>query len=191
MTQSSDVRVDVTVLKSWLQHDKNIASLCRRCVRTALEVAAAVLPKRHFIHKNVQTIEISVVLSSDARVRTLNRTYRGQDKPTNVLSFPAVDDGNVIQDPLLLGDIILAFATTQREAKAEFKTLRAHTAHLVVHGVLHVLGYDHGLERDALRMEQMERRILARLGIADPYAGTTVLEKARPQKSRQQSTRKR
>ena len=111
--------------------------------------------------------ELSVVLSDDARVRDLNRTYRRKDKPTNVLSFPA---GAVRPDGVtLLGDVVLAFETCASEAKAQGKTLRAHLAHLVVHGVLHLLGHDHLRARQAERMEALERAVLARLGIADPY----------------------
>jgi probable rRNA maturation factor len=119
-------------------------------------------------------IELGITLSDDATVRELNREHRGQDKPTNVLSFPLCDaDGGFEPEapgaPLLLGDVILAYETVAAEAAAQGKRLADHTAHLVVHGVLHLLGHDHATDADADAMEQRETAILAGLGIADPY----------------------
>ena len=105
------------------------------------------------------------MLGGDALIRRLNRTYRGKDKPTNVLSFPS--DEMALP---LLGDVIVAQGVTAREARSENKALGAHFSHLVVHGVLHLLGYDHGCERDAAVMERLESAIMAQLGFADPYA---------------------
>ena len=112
--------------------------------------------------------EISVVLTSDIEQRVLNRDYRGIDKPTNVLSFPQIEPHAPVSG--LLGDIILARETVEREAAEEGKSLADHVSHLVVHGFLHVLGYDHIAEDEALHMEGLETQILATLGIADPYA---------------------
>lgn len=121
-----------------------------------------------------RTAEISVALADDALVRRLNRDYRGKDKPTNVLSFPLLDGEGGIEEgegvPILLGDVILAHETVAREAREQGKTFEEHVAHLVVHGVLHLLGYDHETDEDADRMERLETRILDRLGMADPYA---------------------
>lgn len=111
--------------------------------------------------------EVSAVLTDDARIQALNSRWRGQDKPTNVLSFPAPEDP---AEPRFLGDIVLAFETIRREAQQEEKALLHHLAHLAVHGTLHLLGYDHEHESDAIRMEDQERKILSRLGISDPYA---------------------
>ncbi|WP_112661991.1 rRNA maturation RNase YbeY [Microvirga flavescens] len=117
--------------------------------------------------------EISLLLADDARVQELNRDFRGKDKPTNVLSFPApeppegFDGGNF--GPRHLGDIALAYETLVREAEAEAKPLAHHYAHLIVHGVLHLLGYDHEVEEDAQIMEALEVKALATLGIDDPY----------------------
>ncbi len=113
--------------------------------------------------------EIGVLLVDDAAILALNARWRDQAKPTNVLSFPAprsVAPGA----PCFLGDIVLAFETIEREARAEGKTMDAHLAHLTVHGILHLRGHDHEAEAEAQAMERLETRILAALGIADPYA---------------------
>jgi probable rRNA maturation factor len=116
-------------------------------------------------------LEISLVLANDAEVQKLNKHYRGQDKPTNVLSFAALDDGMDIPDvgPILLGDVILALETTVAEAQSEGKTLTEHVSHLVVHGIMHLLGFDHEEEGEAEEMEGLERMTLAKLGLPDPY----------------------
>jgi probable rRNA maturation factor len=112
--------------------------------------------------------EIAIALSSDAAVRELNARFRGQDKPTNVLSFPspAFEDE---EDAPPSGDIIIAFETVTREAADEGKPLLHHLAHLAVHGLLHLAGHDHDIDSDAEAMEAMERRILESLDIPDPY----------------------
>ncbi|HEX2725627.1 MAG TPA: rRNA maturation RNase YbeY [Beijerinckiaceae bacterium] len=134
-------------------------ALARRAVDAALAVAANA-PR--------DPLEISVLLSDDASVRDLNRRWRGLDKPTNVLSFPAS------APPLPggarpLGDLVLAWETVAREAKEEGKLVADHLTHLVVHGTLHLLGYDHETEHEAETMEAREIEALARLGIANPY----------------------
>ena len=115
--------------------------------------------------------EVSLLLCDDAAIRDLNHQWRGQDKPTNVLSFPAADEPGAMP---LLGDIAIAFETLVREATEEDKPLAAHFCHLVVHGLLHLLGYDHENEFEAEVMEGHERAILAELGIEDPYRLTVV-----------------
>jgi probable rRNA maturation factor len=110
--------------------------------------------------------ELAVVLTDDAAIRLLNRRWRGIDAATNVLSFPTKNAGG---KPPLLGDIVLAHETVAREAKAEHKPFAHHVAHLVVHGFLHLVGYDHERDQDAERMETAERDILRRMAIADPY----------------------
>lgn len=111
---------------------------------------------------------VSVLLADDAALRALNRDWRGKDKQTNVLSFPAPQGGEV------LGDIALAAETVAAEAQAQGKAFSAHMAHLLAHGFLHLLGYDHEIEAEAEAMEARERVILASLGLPDPYAEVVV-----------------
>jgi len=107
------------------------------------------------------TGETTIAFADDATIRPLNAQYRGKDKPTNVLSFPGIDGG---------GDVILALETVRKEAEIQGKSLPDHTTHLIAHGILHLMGYDHETGRaDARRMERLERSVLAGLGIADPY----------------------
>lgn len=115
-----------------------------------------------------EDFEVSVMLCDDAAIRELNRTWRAKDKPTNVLSFPAPEQPGVT-GPRHLGDIALAYETLVRESEEESKELAHHYAHLIVHGVLHLLGYDHETEEEAEIMEGLEVKALASLGIADPY----------------------
>ena len=118
--------------------------------------------------------EISMVFGDDALVQGLNREFRNQDRPTNVLSFALKDGADPAPPrgpggPVMLGDVVLAYDTVTREAREQSKSPHDHTLHLVVHGVLHLMGYDHETEADARVMERMEQRVLADLGIADPY----------------------
>jgi probable rRNA maturation factor len=113
---------------------------------------------------------MNVLLCDDARIRELNRQFRSIDKPTNVLSFPAPP--MKIGTTTVLGDVAISFETVAREAFEEKKSLAAHTTHMAIHGMLHLLGYDHDTVQEAEAMEGIERRILARLGFADPYAGS-------------------
>lgn len=114
--------------------------------------------------------ELSLVFSDDAHIRELNAGWRGKDKPTNVLSFPAFPISGGGSLPPMLGDIILAAETVSREAELERKPLENHISHLVIHGLLHLLGYDHETDAEAEEMEAAERAALARLAIPDPYA---------------------
>ncbi|HEX8374556.1 MAG TPA: rRNA maturation RNase YbeY, partial [Geminicoccaceae bacterium] len=116
-------------------------------------------------------VEVSVLLADDAHVRELNRVWRGVDKPTNVPSFPAREPGEPwpAEGPAHLGDVAVALETVLREAAAEGKAPGDHLAHLVVHGTLHLLGHDHDADAEADAMEALEVRVLAGLGVADPY----------------------
>lgn len=135
-------------------------------VEDALDEVADVISRRF----DLGDAEAAVALSSDDRVRALNLTYRGKDKPTNVLSFPASEQAMPAGAPRHLGDIVLAAETVAREAAAEGKPPRHHLQHLVVHGLLHLLGYDHESEAEAREMEALEVEILRELGVPDPYA---------------------
>ncbi len=134
-------------------------ALARRAVEAALALA---------LGGPAGPVAVSVLFADDAAVRELNRTWRGEDKPTNVLSFPALQPAGA-PGPRALGDLALAFETLAREAQAEGKPLADHAAHLIVHGVLHLVGYDHQTEAQAEAMEALEVEALARLGIANPY----------------------
>jgi probable rRNA maturation factor len=112
---------------------------------------------------NAPDATLTILLGDDKTLRRLNKAFRGKDKATNVLSFPA-------NTPLYLGDVAIAYGVTAAEARTANKSLADHAAHLAVHGVLHLLGYDHETERQARAMESLECAILAELGIADPYA---------------------
>ena len=146
--------------------------LAERAAAAALTVAAET-PTHVDAPTNMDTppdVEVSLVLCDDAFIRALNKTWRGKDQPTNVLSFPteATAPG---AGPALLGDIVVAFETSAREAAEEGRGLDDHLAHLIVHGMFHLLGYDHEDEREADVMEGLEVRALEMLGIASPYAG--------------------
>lgn len=114
--------------------------------------------------------ELSLVFTNDHDIRKLNAQWRNIDKPTNVLSFPAFDIAPGNTPGPLLGDIVLAHETVTREADNENKSINDHLTHLLVHGLLHLVGYDHQTDDEAEQMEQLEREILSNLGIADPYA---------------------
>ena len=143
--------------------------LVRRAAEAA--IAESAFPQ---LATSKRAIEVSVLLTGDAEVRDLNGEYRGKQQPTNVLSFPMADpedlrDTNIAEPELLLGDIILAHGICQAEAAEKGLRLEDHAAHLVVHGTLHLLGYDHHSDEDAADMEEREVRALQRLGIANPY----------------------
>jgi len=128
-------------------------------VRKAIAEATRVVP-----HKRA---EMAVVLTDDTAMRALNKRWRGKDKPTNVLSFPAQTTLGAAAPHL--GDIVIAFEITALEAEREGKPFAHHLTHLAVHGYLHLLGHDHETDREAEAMERLETKILARIGIPDPY----------------------
>ena len=156
---------------AWAAALPEVAAVCRRSARAALAEAPEGAGLRRLA-------ELSIVLADDRYARALNRGYRGKDSATNVLSFPALAPAELGRaggrakrgPPLLLGDVVLAFETVRAEALAARKPLAHHLAHLIVHGTLHLLGYDHARAAEAERMERRETAILARLGIPDPYA---------------------
>ena len=151
-TPSVDIIVDS---KLWTT-EPDAEEIVRRAIVQAADIVTA------------GDVELAVMLTDDAAIRALNNQWRGLDKPTNVLSFPAPAalQGD---SPVHLGDIAIAYETVAREAESEGKPLAHHLSHLAVHGFLHLLGYDHESEPEAEAMEQQERAILARLRIPDPY----------------------
>ncbi len=159
MTATPTIAVDVAVEAEAWGEEARWRPLIER-------VAAAVAVRSELIVP--EAAEWSVVLADDARVRVLNRDWRGKDKPTNVLSFPGADADEEEPGPLL-GDVVVAHETTAREAAEEGKRFEDHFAHLLVHGLLHLFGFDHETDEDAEEMEALEVEILAGLDIADPY----------------------
>lgn len=146
-----------------------IATVVEHAARAVLASPGA----RDALSSPLRACEVSVVLADDATVEALNRKYRGSDRPTNVLAFAALEGSGpapAAEAPLLLGDVVLAYETVAAEARTQGKPLGDHVAHLVVHGILHLLGYDHRAPAEAASMEAVEVAILAGLGIADPYA---------------------
>jgi probable rRNA maturation factor len=153
-----DLSVDVVVDSDGWPPEAALVALVGEALDAAARRAAGTLGP----------CEVAVAFADDARVRALNRDFRGKDKPTNVLSFPAPAAAGS-PGPRQLGDIVLARETVAAEAAADGKPLEHHIRHLVVHGFLHLLGYDHETDADADRMEGLESEVLAALGVDDPY----------------------
>ena len=168
------INIDIAVQSPLWKAQRNVEAVLRRAIGAAACAVSAIEG------------EVSVVLTDDCASRTLNRDWRGTDAPTNVLSFPAGDNPRTgalamrapAQDtrtrkngaaPCLLGDIVIAYETMEREARAEHKRFAHHLAHLAVHGYLHLVGYDHQAEDEAQAMEGLEIEILARIDVPDPY----------------------
>ncbi len=148
------------------------------CWRDAPDAEAviqrAIAAAAESVDDDVGEAELAVMLTDDSGIRTLNGNWRGIDKPTNVLSFPALQPTGSRKPgdpPRMLGDIAIAYQITRREANEERKPFSHHLSHLAVHGFLHLIGYDHENDADADAMESLEIDILAQLGIPDPYAG--------------------
>jgi probable rRNA maturation factor len=154
---------EVLVVAGCWQTEPDAEAVIDRAIATAAEI----------VNADLGEAELAVMLTDDAGIRTLNSNWRGIDKPTNVLSFPALPPtgaGGPDDAPRMLGDIAIAYETTRREADDEQKPFDHHLSHLAVHGFLHLIGYDHETDNDAEAMETLEAEILAQLGIPDPYA---------------------
>lgn len=160
--QTEPISIDVSLQTGHWPDQLTLAALCRKAINATIAELGLDLPETGS--------EVSVAFTDDASIQELNAKWRGKDKATNVLSFPAFPTNRDGPVPPMLGDIILASETVHKEAKAEAKPLENHVTHLVVHGLLHLLGYDHETDGDAEEMEEIERRTLARLAIPDPYA---------------------
>jgi probable rRNA maturation factor len=146
--------IEIVITSARWRRLPRASTVVRRAITAAAPAAA-------------QNAEVSVTLTNNRSMQALNRRWRGHDKPTNVLSFPAAAGKR--GTPRLLGDIVIAYETTAAEAHAQRKPLDHHLAHLAVHGFLHLLGYDHESDDEADVMERRERGVLAKLGIPDPY----------------------
>jgi probable rRNA maturation factor len=155
---SVPVEIDMSVEAGDWPDEAALTRLVDRAVSAAFAETAAAGPS-----------ELSIVFSDDAHIRTLNAGWRGKDKATNVLSFPAFPFPKGGKLPPMLGDIVLAAETVAHEATLEEKPFENHITHLVIHGLLHLLGYDHETDAEAEEMEAIERAALARLAIPDPY----------------------
>ena len=153
---------EVLVVAECWQAEPDAEAVIHRAVATAAEI----------VNAGPGEAELAVMLTDDAGIRTLNSNWRGIDKPTNVLSFPALQPtgpSGPDDAPRMLGDIAIAYETTRKEADDEQKPFDHHLSHLAVHGFLHLIGYDHETDGDAETMETLEQEILAQLGIPDPY----------------------
>jgi probable rRNA maturation factor len=155
------IEVDILVEAGDWPTEEHLAALATAAIDAA--IAEAKVAAR-------QPSELSLVFTDDSQIRTLNAGWRGKDKPTNVLSFPAFPTKIGDMLPPMLGDIILAAETVAKEAVLEGKPLDHHISHLIVHGLLHLIGHDHETSEEAEVMETLERHALARLAIPDPYA---------------------
>jgi probable rRNA maturation factor len=157
---AAGIELDLMVEAGRWPSEQELAALARQ----AIDAVLAAIERQ-----GTAASELSIVFSDDAHVQALNAGWRGKDAPTNVLSFPAFPHGRRGALPPMLGDIVLAAETVAREAEAEGKPLAHHITHLIVHGILHLIGYDHESDAEAEEMEELERRILAGLDIPDPY----------------------
>jgi len=151
----------------WNELDFDPAAAARTMIPAA--VASAKIPEAAL---HADALEVSVVLADDKTVRDLNRTYRNKDKPTNVLSFAALEGEGPApaESALPLGDIVFGYETIERESNEARKSFADHFSHLLVHGTLHLLGYDHEDDKEADIMESLEIQVLSRYGILNPYA---------------------
>jgi probable rRNA maturation factor len=187
MKRAAHPTIDVLIqAASWTKALSSAPAVCRRAARAAFSNGAPARLKR-----KAAAVELSIVLTGDAAIRKLNAAYRKKDKPTNVLSFPAGGARGVGADVdavggLLLGDVVIAYGTVAREAREARKSLKDHLSHMVVHGVLHLLSYDHETAPDAVTMERLETKILSQLGVTDPYRDTVPLPK-RPRGARRRT----
>ena len=164
MIRAGQPTVEITAAcPAWQRECTEAASLAEAAARLALRLGEA-----------PAMAVVDITLADDATLRALNRTWRGKDSSTNVLAFPAADPMLPPPPgaPLLLGDVVLAFETVRREAAEQHKPLADHLRHLVVLGVLHLLGHDHAYDAEAARMEAREIAILAELGVPNPYRDT-------------------
>lgn len=163
----ADLDIQIAVESDGWASEADLAGIANRVLTTA----AACLAEREGQPFPPHAVEVSLVFTEDEAMRAINAEWRGKDKPTNVLSFPAFPIGPGDKPGPMLGDIVLARETIAREAQELEKSFDEHLTHLLVHGFLHLFGYDHIEAEDAEQMERLETGILAELGLSDPYAG--------------------
>lgn len=171
MTLKSPLQLDITIAindPAWVREVKDIRAQAEKIVQTTLTHMRDHLPEA--MRGSQAEIGLAVVFTDDKESRELNHRFRGKDAPTNVLSFPAdVEAPQPEHQELVLGDIILAYGVVAHEAEEQHKPFSHHMTHMVVHGLLHLLGFDHMVEAQADIMEAHERTILKLFGIPDPY----------------------
>lgn len=173
MTKNQIVRLEIEVAsKPW----EKVEGLQKR-LNAAAELTLSVLPET--LLPVARWAQLTVLLTTDKSVQNLNRDFRAIDKPTNVLSFPQFERKDIVRmgkmnlpegQEIYVGDLAVAYDTTRKEARAESKELLDHLTHLVIHGILHLFGFDHDTDGKAARMEKLEKEIMATLGLPDPYA---------------------
>ena len=157
----------------WSTALSDLQQLSEGTADMALKLGLAKSPWPVLNDTDISRLEASLCFTSDAEITNLNDSHRGKASATNVLSFATLDDPDMPippDGPILLGDVIMARETIEKEALEAAKTLADYTRHMITHGVLHLLGYDHESETEAEVMEDLERDILGQLGVADPYA---------------------
>ena len=165
------MQLDISIESFWDECD-NWGALAQQAASAVMAIAPELANSR---------LSVSVLFSDDAEVHALNREWRGKDKPTNVLSFPMLERGELLElgadgPPEMMGDIALALETCTREAAEKGISLADHTTHLIIHGLLHLAGHDHETSpEDAVAMEALEIKALALMGIADPYGDADEL----------------
>ncbi len=164
------IKTDIIIAEKLWKTQPNISSQIKSLIKQ-------IVPQTPLA--TIKKIEISILLTNDKQIQELNKNYRHKDKPTNVLSFPLLDgkkikNGNLQKlnlntDYLALGDIVISYETLSKEAKEQNKTFQNHLTHLLIHSLLHLIGFDHEKEKDAQIMEELEIKILANLEISNPY----------------------
>ncbi len=169
------VNIDINLQSEiWVEYCPEYTGLMESCFEQVMKL----VPEAEFF-KDIPHLELSILLTDDQNIRRLNKTYRGKDKATNILSFPSLSNDDIQnyqrpdcefpEYPVTLGDIIFAFETMKCEASAQGKKFSDHFCHLFIHGILHLLGYDHAGDIEAQAMENMEKKLLLKLSIDDPY----------------------
>jgi probable rRNA maturation factor len=180
MANNVEVLISITC-DAWTDALPNVEDICKTAASTAMDVKPtrdveeslqSFLPRLPLLEGTPR--EISVLLTDDKFMTGLNRDYRNKDQPTNVLSFSNFGKGIELpelpeEETLIYGDVVVAFETVQNEAESEGKTLEGHLCHMIIHGVLHLLGYDHIEDLEAEKMEAMEVQMLGSLGFDDPH----------------------